>query len=90
MKTALKKHILTQHEGVRVKLEKKFPCEVCNKLFIEIRLVKRHMTEVHEGVRSHKCESCGKMFARKSNLKIHVDKVHKGIENNYNIVTQIL
>merc|ERR1712024_81575 len=41
-----------------------------------------HISNIHEGQKSHKCESCGKSFGQKSNLRTHVKTYHEGKRPN--------
>ena len=40
---------------------------------------KKHVKEVHEGVKDHECNHCGKSFSQAGSLKLHVKAVHEGV-----------
>jgi hypothetical protein len=63
----LKTHIDGVHEG-KFKVEKKYPCGLCDKVFSKIEHMKRH-EKAHS--RCFKCDDCDKIFFKKENLKQH-------------------
>ena len=42
--------------------------------------LRKHVKEVHEGIKIHQCQFCDKRFGRSEILKIHVETVHEGIK----------
>ena len=38
--------------------------------------LKRHILQVHEGIKNHKCEFCGKSFVQSGTLNRHIQSVH--------------
>ena len=60
---------------------KKLKCRICDKKFVQSDL-KRHVKEVHEGIKNHPCEICGQKFGRSGDLKCHVKTVHEGIKEH--------
>ena len=62
-----------------------FQCNECNKLFTEIRTLKKHMS-IHTGEKPYTCSICKKSFAHNSSLKRHF-RLHTG-EKSY-IYTRI-
>ena len=71
------KKYLRSHKEVHS--DRKFPCQVCGKVFNlpNVRLV--HMKR-HEGNKQHKCAFCTKAFVAKSDCKRHENTVHKGMQ----------
>ncbi|XP_005998033.1 zinc finger protein 574 [Latimeria chalumnae] len=49
-----------------------FPCDVCEKVFANYRLMVRHRRLVHVLEPQHKCQDCGHMFKCKSHMKQHM------------------
>uniref|UniRef100_H3ARD7 Zinc finger protein 574 n=1 Tax=Latimeria chalumnae TaxID=7897 RepID=H3ARD7_LATCH len=49
-----------------------FPCDVCEKVFANYRLMVRHRRLVHVLEPQHKCQDCGHMFKCKSHMKQHI------------------
>ncbi|SBS97365.1 krox-like protein. putative [Plasmodium ovale curtisi] len=46
-------------------------CSICNSLFVNSKLMQRHMMSVHSGERPYECEICLKRYKRADHLKIH-------------------
>ena len=44
--------------------------------------LKRHIKNVHEGLKNHVCDSCGKAFSEAGNLRKHIKGVHQGQKNH--------
>ena len=55
----------------------KFPCQVCQKRFVNSKRLKRHLTTVHAAEKRHRCQICHKTFADKYALQPHM-KIHYG------------
>jgi hypothetical protein len=65
-------HIRSVHDKVM-----SAQCNECSRMFRNNFEMKRHVKEVHEGVKeSHKCSFCQKIFSKKHSLKRHVSTVH--------------
>ena len=62
----------------------KFSSQVCSKDFSEEYKLRRHIKEVHEGLKDHVCATCGKGFARADKLfqheLVHVPKSDRPVE----------
>lgn len=58
---------------------KKHQCDTCGKAFNLAHDLKRHVLNIHEGVKYH-CDKCDKTFGYIGNLKKHVQVVHDGIK----------
>ena len=46
-------------------------CDMCGKTFGSKCAFKRHMNEIHMGVKPHQCRHCLKNFSRKDNMRKH-------------------
>ena len=54
-------------------------CDHCGKIFdghSATWRLKRHIKEVHEGLKEHVCEMCGRAFSQKGDMKKHYETVH--------------
>ena len=60
---------------------KNFKCGLCEKNFINKRVLKIHIQGVHKGKNNHKCLQCDKMFSQKHHMEKHVRIVHSRIRN---------
>lgn len=58
------------------KKEKRFPCNVCGKLFAQYVTSKKHCLVNKPADLSVICTICGKILKRKRNLKRHIKNVH--------------
>ena len=54
-----------------------FICNICQKQFIELRYLKKHIDFVHVNEASISCDQCPGKFKRKSDLRIHL-RTHSG------------
>jgi len=75
IKNHLKRGNCGNQDG-HIKVEK-FPCSQCGKLFSSKDRRKRHVKDIHDGVRNKKCISCSYATYSNSNLKLHVSKMHR-------------
>ena len=67
----------TIHFGApRVTKMRKFPCEICYKLFTK-NFLKVHFEAVHHD-KNYKCSICNKEYMEERGLKQHVDSMHEG------------
>jgi len=71
-KYALKKHMESVHEGMRVE------CPKCFKMVVSL---KKHIKIVHDKIRDHVCPLCQKTFQTRTHLRNHVTKVHLGLKD---------
>ena len=71
-KSDLKKHILTDHAGI-----KPFKCLSCESRFLRKFDLRFHIESVHEGKKPHKCSQCNSSFSKKCGLNIHIASVHE-------------
>ena len=70
-KAVLERHIKITHEG-----SQKTPCLKCDKIFVCIGTLNKHMKEMHEKMR-FQCDICNKTFCSINSLKIHFKKSHE-------------
>uniref|UniRef100_A0A8P4KA80 C2H2-type domain-containing protein n=1 Tax=Dicentrarchus labrax TaxID=13489 RepID=A0A8P4KA80_DICLA len=62
-------------------LEKKFPCNLCNKKFHSRCRLGDHM-RVHTGEKPFPCSMCPKKFRINQSLKLHILRIHKDQVNS--------
>ena len=74
----LKRHILVNHEGRRIKKHK---CEDCGKCLSTKQRLDIHIKNIHEGFKALKCEICGKLFSESIGLKRHIKGFHEHIKD---------
>ncbi|KAL5276749.1 GTF3A family protein [Megaselia abdita] len=74
--SALKRHILTFHKGIRGEKTFKCPAPSCDKAFDSAFNLERHSKRRHENPLTYKCDQCQSEFRRKIKLKYHVISVH--------------
>ena len=67
--------------SVESKKDKRFKCQECGTLFTRRNDMKKHMNNLHLGIKPHKCEECKKSFAHKGDLNRHKNEVHGGIKS---------
>lgn len=70
--------IVKQESKVKVEeklAESKAICKVCSKSFVTIRVLERHIKQVHEQVTIN-CDKCGESFIHESTLNTHMVKFH--------------
>ena len=53
-------------------------CTLCNSEQLTLGAVKKHIKNVHFGIKPYQCPACKKSIQQKSHLKIHIEKQHKG------------
>ena len=87
LESELKKHIYTNHEMLKGKLQKSdkgYKCELCpDKYYNKRKYLREHIYKYHdeghkEGHIDYKCESCGKSFSQKQTLRNHIHTIHEG------------
>lgn len=52
-------------------------CHICNKQFVEKRMLLNHIEVLHDKVKRHLCYHCGKAFGSKTTLNLHM-RTHTG------------
>lgn len=65
------------YKSHRQKLHSTFQCNVCDKVFAENKILKRHL-KIHNPNKPHVCNVCMMSFAESSNLTKHMKK-HTGM-----------
>ena len=72
---------LSVHFEAKHVAEKKYPCDVCGKLFTTVRFMKVHRKEQHErgDSRRVKCIICNSQHLGKDNLKKHMRSLHSEV-----------
>nr|CDS27533.1 zinc finger and btb domain containing protein [Hymenolepis microstoma] len=65
-------------DGSPIKL---FECSLCGKIFNRRDKVKRHLSELHHGIKRHQCATCFRLFSRNDKLVRHIMTVHQGIRD---------
>ena len=78
VKKAKKAKKVKEVKEVKKVLVKEHICNICNKKFVDISSVKRHVKEVHDEVKPYLCDRCDKCFSRERELKNHIKIVHEG------------
>ena len=72
MKSDLKGHIASIHEGIKT-----FKCEVCDfKTAKKINIINWHAQSVHEGIKPFQCIMSEHKAGLKATLKVHIEAVH--------------
>ena len=69
-KKNLERHIKLHHHK-----EPKFPCEICDQLFVNMQTVRNHVEQVHKKPK-YECEKCGKLAKGERSLEKHVKNFH--------------
>ena len=56
--------------------ETKIPCHLCDKTFTRRSDLKRHILNIHEGIKPFRCDLCQTTFSQITNLRGHYLKQH--------------
>lgn len=79
----LNEETLRDHRYIHLQLRSDFKCRSCEKVYIRLSHLQRHISCVHPeiaGVKSlcirQKCPICNKQFARPDHYKRHISEVH--------------
>ena len=54
-----------------------YSCPKCKKSYSQLSNLKRHISDVHEGKKSHDCTKCKQSFTNFSHLQQHISSVHE-------------
>ena len=57
-------------------LGEKIPCAMCDKTFTRRSDLKRHILNIHEGIKPFRCDLCPVSFSQITNLRDHYRKQH--------------
>ena len=66
-----------------------YKCGMCNKVFMEPGLMRKHVRTFHKSEKEYKCDPCDKMFPSLVDYKIHKNTVHKGYKFKCNLCHQL-
>ena len=69
-------HVLQIHKKSVHENEKRFPCKICSKMFVNVGLVNNHIKTVHVKSEVYPCNLCAKSFYYSCVLKRHMKDVH--------------
>ena len=61
----------------KLKSEKDFPCDQCEKVFSRNQHLQAHIAAIHEENSRFECKECKKRFTISHNLKRHMESVHE-------------
>jgi len=75
----LKKHLQRTGCGQPNFQAKRYPCDQCDKTFFSKDVVKKHLKQIHSGVRDKVCDQCSYTTYTNYNLRLHVTKMHLGV-----------
>ena len=64
-------HVRNVHER-----DRRYSCDICEKEFLFMQLLKKHFREIHDKIRNHECKICLKKFQNKQNLDRHFRTLH--------------
>ena len=62
-------------------VKKMLACNHCPKEFPTPSKLKRHVSQIHEGIKNYQCDRCDRAFGELCKLKKHVSIVHEGLKN---------
>ena len=61
-----------------------FKCALCDQLFMEPGLMRKHVRTVHKEEKEYKCDPCDKIFPTLVDFRTHKNSVHKGYKYKCN------
>merc|ERR1712243_230335 len=56
-----------------------YPCNKCDKLFVQKKSLNRHTMIAHEGIR-YSCKKCNKTYGQNFDLVRHIQAIHDGVK----------
>ena len=74
----LNRHMLA-HERLKREIGKVFQCEICFKVFVGSRCLRKHIKVIHEKVKPYKCEKCPYKCSYVGDLNRHI-RVHEKLK----------
>ena len=57
--------------------QKLFQCNICDKNFLKMSTLNRHIAFIHAEKCIEKCEICDKEYPKRSSLKLHIKSIHE-------------
>ena len=76
MNKVTKSHVTHVGKDFHPKMVLNFHCNMCKKYFTSKGVLKKHVENTHEKLKSHMCEFCSKRFSTKDGLQKHVKQLH--------------
>ncbi len=64
------------HGDSNKKVENKFPCTLCDKVYIHASSLANHIRDKHRRTTSYKCIQCGKTYMNYRTLTTHIKRNH--------------
>ena len=58
-------------------------CDFCGKRFWDEEILRSHIYNAHEKIKTYKCDSCDESFHHSFQLKKHIRRIHEGITNDF-------
>ena len=72
-----------ENKDRRVRVDRKYACEQCNKTYASPGALWHHRKSAHESVK-YACDQCDYQATTQGNLKIHIESKHEGVKHACN------
>ena len=72
-------HMQKENKDRRVRVDRKYACEQCNKTYASPGALWHHRKSAHESVK-YACDQCDYQATTQGNLKIHIESKHEGVK----------